>query len=163
MTIETESFLAEMLPQQRAAEQAIHNGDAEPRIALWSRQDPVTVYGAKVSASGWTHLEPMFRNVASWFSDSARYEFEVTAAGASGELAYTVGFEHNQVKVDGRPRTHAARHACLSTRGRRVAHRAPTRRRPSHRGRTDLITGPRSDLAPSVGPRPSPPASNGAD
>ena len=109
MTIETDTFLAEMLPQQRAAEQAIHNGDAEPRIALWSRQDPVTVYGAKVSASGWTDLEPMFRNVASWFSDSARYEFEVTAAGASGELAYTVGFEHNQVKVDGRPRTYTLR------------------------------------------------------
>ena len=136
-----------MLPQQRAAEQAIHNGDAEPRIALWSRQDPVTVYGAKVSASGWTHLEPMFRNVASWFSDSARYEFEVTAAGASGELAYTVGFEHNQVKVDGRPRTYTLRvtHVYRREAGR-VAHRAPTRRRPSHRGRTDLITGPRSDL-----------------
>ena len=109
MTTETERFLAEMLPRQRAAEQAIHNGDAEPRIALWSRTDPVTVFGAKMSASGWTDLEPMFRTVASWFSDSAEYEFEVTAAGASGDLAYTVGYEHNQVKVDGQPRTYTLR------------------------------------------------------
>jgi ketosteroid isomerase-like protein len=109
MTIETDSFVAEMLPRQRAAEQAIHNGDAEPRIALWSRTEPVTVFGAKMSASGWAEVEPLFRNVASWFSDSAEYEFEVTAAGASGDLAYTIGYEHNQVKVDGQPRTYTLR------------------------------------------------------
>ncbi len=109
MTIETDTFVADMLPRQRAAEQAIHNGDAEPRIALWSRQDPVTVFGAKVSASGWADVEALFRNVASWFSDSAEYDFEVTAAGASGDLAYTIGYEHNQVKVDGQPRTYTLR------------------------------------------------------
>ncbi len=109
MTIETDSFVAQMLPRQRAAEQAIHNGDAEPRIALWSRTDPVTVFGAKMSASGWADVEPLFRNVASWFSDSAEYAFEVTAAGASGDLAYTIGYEHNQVKVDGQPRTYTLR------------------------------------------------------
>ena len=109
MTIETDTFVAEMLPRQRAAEQAIHNGDAEPRIALWSRTDPVTVFGARLSASGWAEVEPLFRNVASWFSDSADYEFEVTAAGASGDLAYTIGYEHNQVKVDGQPRTYSLR------------------------------------------------------
>ena len=109
MSIETDSFVAEMLPRQRAAEQAMHNGDAEPRIALWSRIDPVTVFGARLSASGWAEVEPLFRNVASWFSDSADYEFEVTAAGASGDLAYTIGYEHNQVKVDGQPRTYTLR------------------------------------------------------
>jgi ketosteroid isomerase-like protein len=109
MAIETDQFLADMLPKQRAAEQAIHNGDVEPRLALWSRNDPVTLYGAKLSASGWTDLEPTFRTVASWFSDSAAYEFKVIAAGASGDLAYTVGFEHNQVKVNGQPRTYTLR------------------------------------------------------
>ena len=109
MSTETEQFLAEMLPRQRVAEQAIHNGEVEPRLALWSRIDPVTVFGAKISASGWADLEPMFREVASWFSDSAGYEFEVIAAGASGDLAYTVGYEHNQVKVDGEPRTYTLR------------------------------------------------------
>lgn len=109
MATETEQFLAEMLPQQRAAEQAIHNGDAEPRIALWSRNDPLTVFGAKKSSFGWLDIEQLFRNVASWFSDSAEYEFEVIAAGASGDMAYTVGYERNQVKVDGQPRTYTLR------------------------------------------------------
>jgi ketosteroid isomerase-like protein len=109
MSTETERFLAELLPRQRAAEQAIHNGDVEPRLGLWARTDPVTVFGARMSASGWADLEPMFRRVASWFSDSSEYEFEVIAAGASGGLAYTVGYEHNRVKVDGEPRTYTLR------------------------------------------------------
>jgi ketosteroid isomerase-like protein len=109
MATETERFLAEVVPRQRAAEQAIHNGDAEPRLALWSHSDPVTVLGAKASASGWPDVERAFRNVASWFSDSAAYEFEVIAAGASGDLAYTVGYERNRVKVNGQPRTYTLR------------------------------------------------------
>jgi ketosteroid isomerase-like protein len=109
MTTATEQFIAEMVPRQRAAEQAIHNGDVEPRLALWGRTDPVTVFGAKQSGSGWAELEPLFRKVAAWFSDSAEYEFEVIAAGASGDLAYTVGYEHNRVKVDGQPRTYTLR------------------------------------------------------
>ena len=104
-----DDFLAEMLPQQVAAETAIHNGDVAPRLALWSRNDPVTVFGAKRSATGWADLEPMFHTVASWFSDSTEYDFEVVAAGASGDLAYTVGYEHNRVKVDGQPTTYTLR------------------------------------------------------
>lgn len=109
MSTATEQFLAEMLPRQRAAEQAIHNGDVEPRLALWARTDPVTLFGAKLSGSGWADLEAIFRKVAAWFSDSAEYEFEVVAAGASGDLAYTVGYEHNRVKVDGEPRIYTLR------------------------------------------------------
>lgn len=104
-----EDFLAEMLPKQVAAETAIHNGDVAPRLALWSRNDPVTVFGAKRSATGWAELDPMFHTVASWFSDSTEYDFEVVAAGASGDLAYTVGYEHNRVKVDGQPTTYTLR------------------------------------------------------
>jgi ketosteroid isomerase-like protein len=104
-----EDFLAEMLPKQVAAETAIHNGDVAPRLAIWSRNDPVTVFGAKRSATGWAELDPMFHSVASWFSDSTEYDFEVVAAGASGDLAYTVGYEHNRAKVDGQPTTYTLR------------------------------------------------------
>jgi ketosteroid isomerase-like protein len=104
-----DDFLAEMLPKQVAAETAIHNGDVEPRLALWSRTDPVTLYGAKVSGTGWDDLSAMFRTVASWFSDSTEYEFELVAAGASGDLAYTVGYEHNRVKVAGEPQSYTLR------------------------------------------------------
>jgi ketosteroid isomerase-like protein len=126
MATETEQFLAEMLPKQRAAERSMHDGDAEPRLALWSRTDPVTLYGAKLSGSGWAYLEPAFRVVASWFSDSAAYEFEVIAAGASGDLAYTVGYEHNQVNVNGEPQTYTLRatHVYRREDGRwRIVHR----------------------------------------
>ena len=109
MATETEQFLATMLPRQRSAEQALHGGDVEPRLAQWTRRDPVTLFGAKLSATGWAALEPAFRTVASWFSDSVEYEFDVIAAGASGDLAYTVGYEHNRVTVDGQPRTYTLR------------------------------------------------------
>ena len=109
MATETERFLAAMLPRQRSAEQALHSGDVEPRLALWTRQDPVTLFGAKLSATGWTALERTFRTVASWFSDSVEYEFDVIAAGASGDLAYTVGYEHNRVTVNGQPQTYTLR------------------------------------------------------
>ena len=81
----------------------------EPRLALWSRNDPVSLYGAKLSGSGWADLEPMFHTVASWFSGAVDYQFEVIAAGASGDLAYTVGYEHNRTSVDGQPRTYTLR------------------------------------------------------
>jgi ketosteroid isomerase-like protein len=126
MATETDEFLAEVLPAQRAAEQAIHNGDVEPRLALWSHRDPVTLYGARLSGSGWADVEGMFREVASWFSDSQEFEFEVIAAGASGDLAYTVGYERNKVVAEGRPRVYTLRvtHAYRREDGRwRIVHR----------------------------------------
>ena len=106
MADETEEFLKYMLPKQIAAERAIHGGNVEPRLALWSHRDPVTLLGAKLSGQGWADLSAKFRTVASWFSDTTSYEFEVIAAGASGDLAYIVGYEHNVVKVDGAPKTY---------------------------------------------------------
>jgi ketosteroid isomerase-like protein len=109
MRTEVDEFLADMLPKQVAAETAIHSGDVEPRLALWSRADPVTLFGARDAGTGWNELDPIFHTVASWFSDSAEYDFEVVAAGASRDLAYTVGYEHNRVKVDGVPRSYTLR------------------------------------------------------
>ena len=104
MSTETEDFLAVMLPKQRAAEKALHDGDVEPRLALWTRETPVTLLGAKLSATGWDEIEPSFREVASWFGGSESYEFEVIAAGASADLAYTVGYERNVAITNGERR-----------------------------------------------------------
>ena len=57
---ETEEFLAATLPQLTEAETALHNGDPAGRIAMWSRTDPVTVFGAALSARGWGEIGPMF-------------------------------------------------------------------------------------------------------
>ena len=109
MANETEEFLKWMVPKQIAAERALHGGNVEPRLALWSHRDPVTLLGAKLSGNGWADVSAKFRTVASWFSETTSYEFEVIAAGASGDLAYIVGYEHNVVKVDGAPKTYTLR------------------------------------------------------
>ena len=70
-------------------------------MVLWSHNEPVTLLGAKKIGIGWEDVSATFRAVASWFSDSTAYEFEVIAAGASADLAYVVGYEHNAVKIDG--------------------------------------------------------------
>lgn len=100
---EAEDFLNNILPRQIEAEKALHNGDASPRLAVWSSQDPVTLFGAARTKSGWDELSPFFRQLASHFSDCTSFRFEVVAAGASGDLAYTVGYEHTSVSVDSAP------------------------------------------------------------
>ncbi len=109
MNAETREFVDEFLPKFVEAERQIHAGDAQPRIDLWSRNDPVTVLGAKESAQGWAQVEPMFKTVAGWFSDPVSYDFELIAAGASGDLAFAVGYESNVVLVDGTSRTYTLR------------------------------------------------------
>jgi hypothetical protein len=51
---ELDDFLTPTLARQVTADEALHNGDPTPRLALWSTNDPVTVLGAMRSASGWT-------------------------------------------------------------------------------------------------------------
>lgn len=110
MSTELDEFLTSMLPRQVAAERAIHQGDAEPRLAMWTRSDPVTLFGAFVPVkTGWEEVSATFRFVASQFSDWKDYRFDVVAGGASGDLAYTVGFEHSTVSINGRPSTYTLR------------------------------------------------------
>ena len=103
---ELEVFLDDVLPRQIDAETAIHNGDVDPRIAMWSQEDPVTLLGAfGVASSGWRDVREAFRWVPSRFSNCTAYDFELLAAGVSGDLAYTVGCERSTVSRDGGPAT----------------------------------------------------------
>jgi ketosteroid isomerase-like protein len=100
---ELDDFLTETLARQIEAEKALHNGDLEPRLAMWSTRDPVTVLGAMRSASGWDEVSQVFRWLGSHFSDCTAYRFELVAAGVSSDLAYTVGYEHSSWSWDGVP------------------------------------------------------------
>ena len=101
---ELDEFLSTMLPRQLAAERAIHNGELAPRLEIWSTRDPVTLFGAwGPCKSGWEDVSRTFRWVASRFSHNEAYEFELVAAGVSGDLAYTVGYEHSSSSIDGGP------------------------------------------------------------
>ncbi len=103
-TTEVDEFLRTFIPRQRDADQALHRGDAEPRLRLYSHNDPVTLLGAfGVAAVGWDRVSETFKWVASRFSEGESFDIEVIAAGVSGDLAYTVGFETSVVAVDGRP------------------------------------------------------------
>jgi ketosteroid isomerase-like protein len=99
-----DDFRNTTLRRQIEAERALHAGDAGPRIQMWSTQDPVTLMGAETRCrTGWDEVGPVFDWLASRFSGVTDYEFEFVAGGVSGDLAYTVGFEHVSMSMDGRP------------------------------------------------------------
>jgi ketosteroid isomerase-like protein len=100
---EVDDFLESFLPTLLEAEKALRGGDAEARPAIWSHHEPVTFFGAAVTASGWDEIAPVFDFLASQFSDCESFEYDVIAAGASGDLAYTVGYEHTTTAVASGP------------------------------------------------------------
>lgn len=100
---ETEDFLAATVARLHDAETALHHGDAAPRKAMWSRSEPVTLFGAAMSGTGWSEIEPIFDALERSFSDCISFRNEIVAAYASGDLAYTVAFEHTTCSVNGGP------------------------------------------------------------
>jgi ketosteroid isomerase-like protein len=124
---DVDDFLAAVVPPLTAADTAIHNGDAGPRIALWSRKDPVTLLGALQTKTGWREIAPIFDMLASRFSSCESFEYEVIAAGVSGDLAYIAGVEHTTAAVgDTAPQPYALRVTTVFRRENgewRVAHR----------------------------------------
>jgi ketosteroid isomerase-like protein len=106
---EREEFIIWVQSALRDAEIAVHNGDAGPRRAIWSRNDPVTVLGAMKNASGQQELDELFAHLAESFSNCTSYQFELLEAEVLGDTAYTVGFEHTSASVDGVPRTYTLR------------------------------------------------------
>ena len=103
MDTEVDDFLAATMPRYEQAEMALHNGDAGPRTAMWSRNEPVTVFGAARSGTGWDEIQRLFEGLGSVLSNCTSYENEVVAAGASGDLAYIVAFEHTTASLNGAP------------------------------------------------------------
>ena len=91
------------------AELALHNGDAAPRRALWSRNDPVSVLGAWRNAIGQQEINELFTALGTSFSDCTSYAFELQAYDVVGDMAYTAGLEHTSASVDGQPRTYSLR------------------------------------------------------
>ena len=106
---ERDDFLAWVSSQLQDAEVAVYNGDATPRRAIWSRTEPVTVFGAWKSAVGRPAIDELFTSLEHSFSGCTSYRHEIVAADVVGDLAYTVGYEHTQATVDGEPRTYTLR------------------------------------------------------
>jgi ketosteroid isomerase-like protein len=107
---ETSQFLSEVMPRLQTADTALHNGDAGPRMKMWSRKDPVTLLGAAFSGTGWAEIEPIFTHLAASLTACTSFEVEVVAAEAQGDLAYLVAFEHTTASLqDAGPQSYTLR------------------------------------------------------
>ena len=104
-----DDFLAWVKTTLYEAELALHNGDAAPRRALWSRNEPVSVLGAWRNAHGQRELDELFASLATSFSNCTSYTFELQAYDVLGDMAYTAGLEHTSASVDGQPRSYSLR------------------------------------------------------
>ncbi len=98
---QTEVFLTATMPRLRKAEVALHNGDPEPRIQLWSHTDQTTLFGGVMGGSGWAEIEPIFQRLGASFSECTSYDNEVIAARAGDDLAYTVAYERTTASIGG--------------------------------------------------------------
>ena len=96
-------FLEALVARMKAADDALHSADAGPRKALWSTNDPVTVFGAAMSAIGPVETQATFDWVASRFTGFESAEWEVLSADVSGDLAYVVAIEHTTGSIGGAP------------------------------------------------------------
>lgn len=85
------------------AEVALHNGDANPRRALWSHTEPVTILGALRNAYGLEEVEQTFRFLEDRFSNCSSWELELQACDVIGNMAYTAGIERISFHRNGTP------------------------------------------------------------
>jgi ketosteroid isomerase-like protein len=121
-----DGFLAWVRTALYDAELALHHGDAAPRRALWSRNEPVSVLGAWRNAHGQDELDELFIALGRSFSNCTSFAFELQAYDVVGDMAYTAGLEHTSASVDGQPRTYTLRATQVYRRESgewRVAHR----------------------------------------
>jgi ketosteroid isomerase-like protein len=92
------------LNRQLAAYDTLYLGDPGAWMALWSRRDPVSLFGAwGPCKTGWDELSRTFHWVASRFTAARDSRFDIEVAEVSGDLAYTVGYERAEMSIDGGP------------------------------------------------------------
>ena len=103
MVDDKSEFLEALVARMKAADDALHSGDAGPRKALWSTKEPVSVFGAAMLATGPIETEATFDWLASRFTGFESAEWEVLSADVSGDLAYVVAIEHTTGSIGGAP------------------------------------------------------------
>jgi hypothetical protein len=104
-----DDFLAWVKTVLYEAEVALHNGDAGPRRAIWSRNEPVSILGAAGNVYGLREVDVAFTWLEKSFSDCTSYVFEIQAYDVLGDMAYTAGLEHTSTSMNGEPRSYTLR------------------------------------------------------
>src|SRR3954464_12782741 len=104
-----DDFLTWLKTTLYEAEVALHNGDAGPRRAIWSHNEPVSVLGAWRNAHGQQELDELFQSLTASLWDCTTYRFELQADDVLGDMAYTAGLEHRSASIDGQQRSYTLR------------------------------------------------------
>lgn len=100
MNEDVKAFVESVLPQMKSADRALHDGDPTDRIAMWSHRDPVTLFGAAFTATGWDEISRVFDTLGSRFSNCSSFDIEVLAAEVAGDFGYVVAIERTTASVD---------------------------------------------------------------
>jgi len=112
-----DAFLAWVKTALYEAELALHNGDAAPRRALWSRNEPVSVLGAWRNAHGQHELDELFTSLGRSFSYCTSFALELQAYDVVGDMAYTAGLEpHRSPSTVSRAATPCGPRRCTGAR-----------------------------------------------
>jgi ketosteroid isomerase-like protein len=130
---ERDDFLYWVRTTLYPAEIALHNGDANPRRAIWSRREPLSILGAFRNAYGQEEVEQAFRFLEAGFSNCTSWELELQACDVLGDMAYTAGLEHISFSRDGEPTR-------LNLRATQVYRREDGQWKVAHR-HADTVTG----------------------
>ena len=94
------SGLDSALTRVRGGLASMRNGNPDPYLACWAESDDATLCGAwGPIEQGYQRLAETFRWVGSQFR-GGELAVENPVVHASGDLAYTVGFERGDVVID---------------------------------------------------------------
>ncbi|MBV9919519.1 MAG: nuclear transport factor 2 family protein [Pseudonocardia sp.] len=98
----SEDFVGSFLPRHDAAHAQVVTGDPEAWLALWSRREPVIVFGAfGYVGTGREQVEATVRKASARLTGGSGYRNEVLNAQVVGDVAYTASLEHSLAPADG--------------------------------------------------------------
>jgi ketosteroid isomerase-like protein len=99
---EVDNFVSQAVARHSQATTGVRNGDPTSFVEQLSTHDPVTRFPASQPTQlGWDAVSQAIRRVALVYSSSEVVEFDVVAAGLSGDLAYLVGYERAASSIEG--------------------------------------------------------------
>lgn len=99
---ELNDFLDAIISRHIAADEALYNGDPEPRIAMWSANEPISLFSAGgESISGSSGVFAFFHSLATRYSTASNVAFDLEAAEIDRNLGYTVGLERFRASLEG--------------------------------------------------------------
>ena len=97
-----QSFLAAAYPRHQVSADALHSGDPQPFLDVWSEREKTTLFPPEAMAGqGSDAIGSIVRSVATRMSGGTPLALEIVNATVSGDLAFFCGWERCEVATDG--------------------------------------------------------------